>query len=185
MLQIRIDQQFAQIGLNITKPFLSMQIKKPQIELNIEEPKLEIHSPRPKIYIDQRQCFADKDRRGIQDFMDYWTGIAKNKAIEATAAISSEGDMLAQIEKGITIEDLAAQAMDNMVDYNVTAVPKQPPKIEADVRPVEIKLHRGTVDLKLHRGRVEPNFQWGKVQVYIEQQNYLKISWEESFNREA
>lgn len=185
LLQIRIDQQFAQIGLNITKPFLAMQTTQPQIELTIEEPKLEIHSPRPKVYIDQRECFADKDRRTPEAFSAYWAGIAKNKAIEAIATISSEGDMLGQIERGITIEDIAAQAMDNMVDFNVTAVPKQPPKIEADVRPVEVKLHRGTVDLKLHRGRVEHNFQWGKVNVYIEQQNYLKISWEESFNREA
>ncbi len=180
MLQIHIDQQYAKIGLDIKKPFLSLQTVHPQIELDIKKPQVEIHSPRPKVYIDQTECFADAGRRTPAAFSQYWVGIARNVAFEAVGNISSEGDMLGQLEKGVTIEDLAAQAMDNMVDFNVTAIPKQPPKIEADVRPVEVTLHRGTVDLKLNRGRVENYLEWGKINAYIRQKNYLNITWEES-----
>lgn len=178
MLQIRIDQQYAQLGLDIKKPQISLQITKPQIELDIQKPELEMHSPRPRLHIDQRECFADMDKRTPAAFREYLTGIAKNKGFEAIEIISSEGDSLGHLENKITIEDLAAQVMDNMVDFNVTAVPKQPPKIEADVRPVEFNFRRGTVDLRLNRGRVENNFEWGKVNAYIRQQNYLNISWE-------
>lgn len=180
MLQIRIDQQYAKIGLDIKKPFLALQTTPPQIELDIQEPEIEIHSPRPRLHIDQRECFADMDKRTPEVFSRYWTGIAINKAFEAVGTISSEGDSLGQIERGITIENLAQYVMDNMVDFNVTAIPKQPPKIEADVRPVEFNLRRGTVDSRLNRGQVEHNFEWGKVNAYLRQKNYLNITWEES-----
>ncbi|NLJ71741.1 MAG: hypothetical protein GX333_01860 [Syntrophomonadaceae bacterium] len=182
MLQIRIDQQFAQIGLNIQKSFLGLRTTQPQIELDIKKPELKIHSPRPKVYIDQRQCFADMDRRAPDAFGEYNVQFARREAFEAIGEIAAEGDILAQIENGATIEDIAGRAMDRDIDYNVTAIPKQPPKIEADVRPVEIELIRGRVDLQLQRGRVENLFEWGKVNVYIEQKNYLNISWEEMVN---
>ncbi|HZK43218.1 MAG TPA: DUF6470 family protein [Syntrophomonadaceae bacterium] len=185
MLQIRIDQQFAKIGLDIQKPFLGMRTIHPKIELNIEKPQLEIHSPRPKIYIDQTQCFADMDKRTPSAFSEHWAGIARSKAFEAIGIISSEGDMLGQIENGITLEDLAASAMDTQVDFNVTAVPKQPPKIDFDTRPVQIHYQKGKVNLHLNRGRVENHFEQGKINAYIRQQNYLNITWEQTLNHKA
>ncbi|CFX12499.1 Uncharacterized [Syntrophomonas zehnderi OL-4] len=177
MLQIRIDQQFAQLGLDIKKPAINLQTTLPAIELQIEEPRLEIHSPRPRLYIDQSQCFADMDKRSPAEFSRYYADLARQKGIEAIGIISSEGDYLANWQEGNTIEALAASAMDTQVDFNVTAVPQQPPRIDWEIRPVETNVSRGTIDLKLRRGQVQNNFQWGRVNAYIAQQNYLKISW--------
>ncbi|HBQ25208.1 MAG TPA: hypothetical protein DD791_02335 [Syntrophomonas sp.] len=177
MLQIRIDQQYARMGLDIQKPFLALNITHPKIELDIQEPRLEIHSPRPRLYIDQSQCFADMDKRTPSQFSRYYADLGMQAALEAIGDIAGEGDMLGHIEKGTTLEEIAATKMDNWVDFNVTAVPKQPPEISWDIRPVEIELIRGQVDLTLDRGIVENNLQWGKVNLYIEQKNYLKLSW--------
>jgi hypothetical protein len=180
MLQIRIDQQFARIGLDIQKPLLALHTTHPKIELDIKKPELNIHSPRPRLYIDQTQCFADAGKRTPSEFSRYYADLGKQAALEATGDIAAEGDMLGHIEQGITLEQIAAGKMDNMVDFNVTAIPKQPPEIDWDIRPVEIELNRGQVDLKLNRGTVENNFQWGKVNLYLEQKNYLKISWHDT-----
>ena len=177
MLQIRIDQQFAQIGLDIQKPVLALRTTQPKIELDIQKPRLEMHSPRPRIHIDQSQCFADMGKRTPSQFSRYYADLGMQTALETIGEIAAEGDMLGHIEKGITLEEIAATKMDDMVDFNVTAIPKQPPEINWDIRPVEIELIRGQVDLTLHRGTVENNFQWGKVNLYIEQKNYLKFSW--------
>ncbi len=177
MLQIRIDQQFAQIGLDIQKPFLGLKTTLPKIELDIQKPELNIHSPDPKIYIDQKACFADMDRKTPDLFGADNAQYARNEGFEAIGEIAAEGDLLAQIEKGATIEEVAGHAMDKELDFNVTTIPKQTPKIEFDTRPVEIDVNRGRVDLQLQGGRVENLFEWGKVNAYLEQKNYLNITW--------
>lgn len=177
MLQIRIDQQYAKLGLNIQKPSINLQTTLPAIELSIEEPRLEINSPRPKLYIDQSQCFADMDKRSPAEFSRYYADLAQQKGIEAIGTISGEGDYLANWQEGNTVEELAVSAMDTQVDFNITAIPKQPPKIDWEIHPVDINLIRGTVDLQLRRGQVQNNFEWGRVNAYIAQKNYLNISW--------
>jgi len=177
MLQIRIDQQFARIGLNIQEPLLKLRTTHPKIELTTQKPELKIHSPRPKLYIDQRQCFADAGRRTPSEFTRYYADLAWQDGLQAIGEIAFEGDMLGQIEKGVTVADIAASKMYDMADFNMTTIPKQPPKIDWDIRPVEIEVIPGRLDLKLHPGNVEKHLERGTVEVYIEQQNYLKISW--------
>ena len=177
MLQLQINQQYAQIGLNIQKPMLDLRTTKPQIELDIKEPRVQIHSPRPEIYIDQSQCFADAGKRSPLEFSWYYSDIARSDAAAGIDRIVSEGDMLAAIENGTTIADVAAMAVEENVDFNVTAIPKQPPKIDWNIQPVQIELERGSVDLKLHRGHIENNFQPGKINVYLAQKNFIEINW--------
>jgi hypothetical protein len=177
MLQIRIDQQYARIGLNIQEPFLELHTTHPKVELNTQKPELKMHSLRPKLYIDQSQCFADAGRRTPSEFTRYYADLAWQAGLQAIGEIAAEGDMLGQIEKGITIADIAASKTYDMADFNMTTIPKQPPKIDWDIRPIEIEVIPGHLDLKYHPGTVEKHLQRGKVEVYIEQQNYLKISW--------
>lgn len=176
-MQLRIEQQFARIGLNIKKPFLPLKTTQPSIELTIKKPELKLHSPLPKVYIDQRRCFADMEKRTLDDFLRYYAQLGREQALKAIGDIAEEGDLLASIEKGVTIEEISDKGFGEVADYNVTAIPKQPPDITWDVRPVEAELIRGEVDLQLNRGRVENLFEPGKVTVYIEQQNYIKIEW--------
>ncbi|MBO8159041.1 DUF6470 family protein [Thermosyntropha sp.] len=176
-MQLRIEQQFVQIGLNIKEPFLPLKTTLPKINLEIKEPKLNMHISHPKVYIDQRRCFADVERRSLPDFISYYAQLGREQVLRAIGDIAEEGDSLAAIEKGVTIEELAEKGFGEPADFNVTAVPKQPPEITWDVRPVEIEFIPGQVDLELVRGKVENYFEPGKVEVYIAQQNYIKIDW--------
>lgn len=106
--QIRMEQQFIKLGLDIQKPV--QEIKQPKAELNMtqEAAILEIHSPQGKLSIDTSEAQANLDlrspRRRIQDNADY----GYQKCLEAIAQISMEGDRLAAIEnKGNPIADLA------------------------------------------------------------------------------
>jgi hypothetical protein len=180
MLQLRIDQQYAKIGLDIQKPVLNLQTTLPAIELDIKEPELKVESKRPVIHIDQTQCFADAGKRKPADFAAYCAEMARNNVMVGIGRVVEEGNFLGEIENGGTIPQLAAASMDENIDYNVTAIPKQRPDIWFDLYPVNIEPDRGTVDLRLHRGKVDSNFQWGQVNAYLRQQNYININWEES-----
>jgi hypothetical protein len=98
--------------------------------------------------------------------------------------IVEEGNFLGEIEKGGSIPQLAANSMDDSVDFNVTAIPKQRPDIRFDIYPVKIELDRGNADLQLRKAKFESNLQRGRVNAYMLQQNYIHISWEQGeFNQ--
>ncbi len=178
-MQLQMRSQMALIGLEISKPFLHLRITKPQINLEIKEPELHIRSLRPVLHIDQTQCFADAGKRTLSAFTAYYADRGWADALEGIARRAQEGDMLAQIHKGYTIEKLAAQNLGEIADFNVTAIPKQPPRVWFDTYPVQYEFNPGDVDTRLQRGRVEGYFQWGKVNIYLRQKNYLEINWVE------
>ncbi|WP_419877942.1 DUF6470 family protein [Brevibacillus centrosporus] len=106
--QIRMEQQFIKLGLDIQKPV--QEIQQPKAELNIrQEPAIiEIHSPQGELSIDSSEAQANLDLRSparrIRDNAEY----GQQKWLEAIAQISLEGDRLAAIEnKGNPIADLA------------------------------------------------------------------------------
>ncbi|MGR6837100.1 DUF6470 family protein [Syntrophomonas erecta] len=176
-MELRIEQQYAQIGLNTQKPFLALQTTLPRVELQTDLPRVKLQSERSRLSIDQSQCFADAGRRNVSQFRDYYREYSQSCGYQAIVKISSEGDMLGHLEKGITIEDLAASAMDSDLDYNVAAVPSQPPHIEFHTSPVNVDFIPGTVHIQAVPGQVENQFQWGKVEIYLRQKNYVKIDW--------
>lgn len=157
-----------------------MQTTLPQIELSTKKPEIKIESPRPKIYIDQRECFADCNRRGISQFSQYCADLAFSDAAAGIDRIVSDGNFLADIAGGGTVEELAAQAMGGQCDFNMTTIPKHRPKIDFDIRPVKIDFNPGTIDSNFHRGHVENNFERGKVELYLAQKNFLEINWVKS-----
>ena len=179
-MQLQIRSQLALIGLEINKPFLHLRTTMPKVELQIKKPEIKIHSPRPVLHIDQTQCFADAGKRTPSDFAAYYAEMAWSDSMEGIARRAQEGDMLAQIHKGYTIEKLAAQNLGEIADFNVTAIPKQPPRVWFDTYPVQFEFDPGYVETRLQMGTVEGNLQWGKVNIYLRQKNYLEINWVEN-----
>lgn len=165
----------AKIGIETTRPFLSLTSTRPLLELSVEEPQLQIHSPRPVLHIDQKQCFADAGRRTPSDFSAYYAAQGWSDSMQGIARRASEGDLLGQINKGYGIADLAAEGLGSTIDFNVTSIPKQPPRTWVETYPVQFKFIRGSVSGTFHPGKIENNFQWGKVQIYLRQQNHVSI----------
>jgi len=176
-VELRIDQQFARIGLNITRPFLNLKTTLPKIELKIEEPEIRIQAPLPRIYINQRKCFVACSRRSFLEFAWHYADLARSDCLEAIGRISAEGDMLAAVEKGFTIEELAAEAGYEQDSSGVEGAPAGRPSIKAETYPVNMEFKKGKVSLKLYPGRVQKDFQRGKTEAYLAQVNFIKISW--------
>lgn len=176
-MQLQMRSQMALIGMETVHPFLELRNIRPQMELQIEEPQLQIRSPRPTLHIDQTQCFADMGKRTPEAFAAYYASQGWSDSLEGIGRMAMEGDLLGQIENNYSLEDLAMQDLGQTADFNVTAIPKQPPRTWVDTYPVEYQLQRGTVKADVQMGRVENHFRWGKVNTYLRQQNYLEIDW--------
>lgn len=179
-MQLSINTQMARLGLEITKPWLSMSNSQPKLEIESSPGRLEIKSPPPRILIDQTQCFADVDHRGNADFLSYWLNFSHNKYMENLSKRVQDGNRLAAIHSGFSIADLCAEAMVEDHIFDIIAVPGELPRIEAIVQAPEINYIPGQVLTRLNPGQTQNEFQWGKVQAYMLQKNLLEIEWKEN-----
>lgn len=176
-MELRIDQQYARIGLNIQKPQLNLKTQQPQINMNSSRPEVKIESPKPQITIDQRDCFKSYFKMNINDLTAYFADKGYQDCIEGIQRRVNEGHELASIEKGGSIAGIAVNKMDRTLEFAIKSLPENPPRIEAVIQPVQIDFIPADINIQFQRGSVENRFQWGKVNVYLEQQNYIKINW--------
>lgn len=176
-MQLRIDQSFARIGLNIKHPFLRLEITPPRLNIRTVKPRLDIESRLPELSIDQTQCFADMGKRTPGDFTRYMTELAWTLGREGTERIAAEGEMLAAIESGVTVADVAFENSFDIKEYEVAAVPSHPPEIEFTVYPVQIRAEPGTVETEFHAGTVRGNLDWGQVRAYLLQPPHIEITY--------
>lgn len=174
-MDLRIDQAFARIGLNIKHPFLRLEVARPNLRLNVSGPRLKIENRLPEIHIDQTECFADMDKRTPVEFMSYMANLAWALGQQGTERIAAEGEMLASIEDGVTVSDIAFENSFDIKDYDVAAVPSHPPEIGFALYPVKIKVEPGTVETDLEPGAVRGNLDWGQVRAYLLQPPQLDI----------
>lgn len=178
MLQLRIDQQYARIGLHTELPRVQLQTTLPAIELSGESPKLAIETQKPQLTIDQSRCFTAVNRRSPAEFSRYMAEQARADILEDIGRIVSEGHMLGAIEKGTTVADVAASATEN--DFpSLTTQSIPAPEINWQITPPSINYEPGKVNIQFRRGTVENHVQPGKVEAYMAQQNYLEISWQQ------
>lgn len=176
-MDLRINQQYGRIGLNIKEPNIKLDIVKPQMDLNITEPKLRIDSEQPQIQIDQDACFADMNLRKPVDFSRYIYQKSKNVVLEAIGRIAQEGDYLAGIEYGNKPSSLARSNNHKTVEYNIGLVPEHKPSINFIIKPVQIEVQPGDVKTNSNIGDVKINLDRGNVKVYMLQKPDIQIDY--------
>jgi len=176
-MDLRINQQFGLIGLDIKHPAFQMKIRHPRLELEITPPELQIEQRLPQLEIDQTQCFIDMDRRPLMDFLHHVVGRARTAVVQTIARIAREGDMLGAIEKGIDIADIALMNSQQWKEYDAAAVPEHRPEIDVIIEDLDVALVPGDVGVKPVNGQVNGYLDWGRVKVFWRQEPLIDIEY--------
>lgn len=177
MLRIRIEQQYARLGLHIQEPRVQLHSTLPILEMAAEKPQLQIKSQPPRLSIDQSQCFAAVNRRTPTEFSLYMREQARQRTLEAIAHIARVGDMLGAIETGVTVADVIVQeGMQETGELVAVSIPA--PNIHFETYPLKIQYTPGKTRIQATPGRVENRFTRGQVQAYLIQQNQIAIKAE-------
>jgi hypothetical protein len=178
--QIRIQQTYAQLGLNIQKPV--QEIRQPKAELNLrQEPAiLDIRQARGELQIDTSEARANLDLKSSAQRSRENAEYGHRKALEAIAQISQEGDRLAQIEhKGANpIADIAFEETVLYQGKEIIAagsIVGDGIEMRYDLKPAEINIQaRGKrMDPVIHRPI--HNYTPGKVTGYMRQWNSVQF----------
>lgn len=176
--QLRMEQTYAQIGLQTERGV--QEIRQPQAEMNMrQEPAiLQIKQSLGTLTIDSTEARANADLKGILRRTREYAAWGRQKALEAIAQISQEGDRLRSIErKGNPIAELAFQTSGvydtvNILHGNWTSdgidisYQKKDPQIKWQIRGMKM-------DPVIHPPEI--NYTYGKVNVYLRQKNSLTI----------
>lgn len=177
--QIRMHQTMAQLGLEIQKPV--QEIQQPQADLNLQQVAaiVEIHSSPGILMVDTTEAQANRDLRGplrrTRDFAEF----GMERAYEAIAQISMEGERLAAIEvKGSDpIPEIAYEESgiyentDIIADFTIgdgIEINYQPQPVHINVRPGGVKM-----DPQIHPPIL--HYERGKVEGYVRVKNSLTI----------
>jgi hypothetical protein len=177
MMDLRINQRFGLIGLDIKPPAFQMKVRHPRLDLEITPPELQIEQKLPQLEIDQTQCFMDMDRRPPMEFLQHIVGRTRTAVLQAIARIADEGDMLGAIEKGIDIADIALMNSQEWKEFNVAAVPEHRPEIDVIIEKLDVALVPGDVGLNVVNGQINGYLDWGRVKVFWRQKPYIDIEY--------
>jgi hypothetical protein len=180
--QIRIDQQFARIGM--TMEDAKVQMSQPQADLFIQQPQADVQiDTRPgKLSIDQSQAFHDLGQYPVKEAVRLEAQKGKELVAEGTRRRRREGDQLMKIENGG--DPIKQQAKTRMPrEYrpsNIGVIPSYN-SVKFNYEPAEVN-----VDIQANKpiiaSRVNPverQVTPAQFDVYLVQQNYIDISFVE------
>ena len=176
MLIMRINQQYAQIGIKSTAPRLDMKTTLPRLEVETIPGQLDISSPNPQLHIDQSKCFADAGLKTPEMLLDSVWSQAKSDALAAIEGIVQEGNQFASV-KGPSPGDILLNRYTSgqQHEFGIKAMPQQPPEIWAEVYPIQVEYTPAQVQGTVIPGSIENNFQWGQISVYLQQRNEISM----------
>ncbi|MBW5468708.1 hypothetical protein GPJ61_12665 [Brevibacillus formosus] len=177
--QIRMESTFAKLGLNINKPV--QEIKQPSAEMNLSQvaATLTIEQARTELHIDSSQARANIGIMTSTQFSGSNAAYGKQKAMQAIAEKSQEGDRLMRIHtKENAIATIGKEKGLRALEGGYT-----PPSASADegvdiniqLKPVKIDVKRNGMSINPVTRPPELSYTPGKVEPYMIQYNSLKI----------
>jgi len=179
--QIRIDQQFARIGISMEDA--KVQMTQPEADLSIKQPPADINiETRPgKLSIDQSQAFHDLGQYPVKEAVRLEAEEGKKLVAEGTRRRRREGDQLMRIENGG--DPIKQQAKTRMPrkyrPFNIGVIPSyNSVKINYEPADVNVDIQANKPVIQSQANPVQRQVTPANFDVYLDQQNYIDISFE-------
>lgn len=178
--QIRIDQQFARIGMSMEDA--KVQMSQPEADLSIKQPPADVNIEiRPgKLSIDQSQAFHDLGQYPVKEAVRLEAEEGKKLVAEGMRRRRREGDQLMKIENGG--DPIKQQAKTRMPreyrPFNIGVIPSyNSVKINYEPADVNVDIQANKPVIRSQANPVQRQVTPANFDVYLDQQNYIDISF--------
>jgi len=178
--QIRIQQEYTKIGIEVTSGKLSIEQPKSELEIHQQASDMEIRRTPGEMKIDQSKAWSAIGLGTSQEMMDRMAANSQQIAHQTIAEIAQAGDRMMQIQnKGNIFADLARESF--FKDYPMDLLGP------AGFNNVEFEYIPSSSDIRITPKGVsfdpiinKPDIEYtpGKISVYIAQKNYIHFSTE-------
>lgn len=175
MIDLKIDQQFGRIGLDINKAKYDLTIKRPDIQVEQIPAEITLNQSPGELRIDYTPMLESLGLGGLKFIMSNFVQEAKEDFITNLEKSVSEGNALGAIEKNISVGEVSGKAaVPEEQEIEITAL--APVKIHYEPMSMGWSVHQGGISVNVDRGEVNvDNFVFPSVQVFLEKEPYLKI----------
>lgn len=170
MMQLQVTNIRAQIGISTYDAVISVRQPGAGMEIATRRPVLNARTEHPQVRIDQRRCFAEIGRKGIDEFTGDFAREGREAVIVAVSRMVREGNRMAAIKnKADAVAEIAMnKALPPPVDFNITLIPTSRPKIDF-VGGVSFNPEPGVVNINFNPGTAEFQSTRGRVELYLQQ----------------
>ena len=176
MSQIRITQNWAQIGINQIPAQMGIDSRLADLEISQELGEFQISTKPPQVEIDLKEAFGDLGMRKPDQVSQDYAAKSWQAYRQDLTRMVAEGDRMARIELGRNaIVEIARENAIEHKEINVTAAPKQPPKVTASIRDVDLKYRLGGARIELEPRPVGIDYTPGIVQIYLLEEPWIRI----------
>jgi hypothetical protein len=174
---LRIEQTYAQIGIETQRSQIQIQSKLPKLQIQQTNAKIEIDKQEPRVIIDQHACFATAGLKNVFELTDQAAQEGMQQAFEYAGKKAAEGDMLADIRnKGNAIAQIAKSNVYEEHEFNIDSIPKERPRIEVEGY-INISAVKGEINSQLEEGSVSINASEPKVNLYLREKQSISIQY--------
>lgn len=180
LAQIRLESQYAKIGLKTTPPV--QEIQQPKANLSIEQPKAEltIRTIPGKLTIDQTRAREDVDLKSISKRIKEFADKGYQDSLEGIARLAQEGYALMSIEDGGNpiAEISKSNSKGPELQFNIGWIPSHfsvktnydPAKVD-----IQVKVNKPIINAGINKPIHE--YTPGKANISLEQRQSLKIDF--------
>ncbi|ABR46954.1 hypothetical protein Amet_0729 [Alkaliphilus metalliredigens QYMF] len=177
-MNLRIDMQNAQIGIQQQMGQLNIQQNHFPMTLQQTEPKLSLQTADAELTIDQQRCFAEVGLKNDRQLTATYAQKGNRTAQQAIARIAQEGKQMANIQNGKVIARQAKQSQGTQQrQLNYDMAPKSRPDINVTPKEVQINFQKGEVSVNVQNPGAQIDYQQGDLQVYLKQKDFINIEY--------
>jgi AraC-like DNA-binding protein len=174
--KLDIKWGFGQIDIKTYKGEVTPKKQDSGFDMDIKKPDISISTSYPEIDIDLSRCRSEMGYSSMPELARRFRDEGLQAALDYIQSKAAEGDTLAALEKGVTIQDVAFNAaFPEPPDFNVDMIPKSPPQINVKEGRVEIDLIYGSVKVYAKPSFLSIDFKPARVEISMEKNPYISI----------
>jgi hypothetical protein len=181
--KILIDQQLAEVGVNVTPAKMHITTPRPKITISQENAQMEIDRKAPTFKLNRKKMYSQMRLRTTPELSTDFRNKGKAAAARGAGSRTQDGNFLGNVRnQGDRVAQLAHnKAMARIrqkSQMNIEAIPKEMPEITWDKGHVRVNWSRHSLVIDfdgefLPQLTVDPNY---SVEVYLRTKPYFRIT---------
>lgn len=166
MIELQLQHQLGQLGLNISPPQYDIKITNPDLQIQQKPPEVNIDQPAAILETNGYPARASIGIYNLEDLLRNQIQEAKQKASDGRDRIVADGDTLSDLSRGVTIGQLVEQYYLNSPQKELTLSHIDSIQVKVQTAPVKIAVQPQAVVHNLNYGSVRGDLTLGTVKVY-------------------
>jgi len=189
--RLKIDQQFAEIGVRSTPAKMNITLPRPQMRISTERPQMQIDRKAATFKVNRRKISNESGLKAPLELAKTFRNKGKQGALRGTGGAVDDGNFLSNHKvAGDKVPKLAkskAMAALRKQDYNIGLMPQSSPEVTWDKGHMRINWSKHSVVIDfageyMPELSVDPKY---SVEVFLRTQPYFRVMVEEAMDSGA